>query len=86
MAAIAGDFYFFAAGVLTEVATKFLVRRHVAVARFVGALVLFLVHVLLLTGMRRTQVPRRAAGARNLAKCWLGRSGGSAPNGFRRAD
>ncbi len=86
MAAIAGDFYFFAAGFFAEVAAKFLARLYVAITGFVGALMLFLVHVLLLTSMRRTQVPRRAAGARNLAKYWLGRSGGSAPNEFRRAD
>jgi hypothetical protein len=49
MAAIAGDLYFFAPGILAEVAAKFLAWLYVAITGFVGALVLLLVHVLLLT-------------------------------------
>jgi hypothetical protein len=43
--AIAGDLYFFTAGILAGVAAKFFARLHVAIAGFVSTLVLLLVHV-----------------------------------------
>jgi hypothetical protein len=52
VAALAGNFHFVGACVLAPVAAKFLARRYIAVAGFVGALVLFLVHVLLLKSTR----------------------------------
>jgi hypothetical protein len=47
MPAATGDFHFFAAGVFAEVAAEFLAGLDVAIARFVGALML-LIHVRLL--------------------------------------
>jgi hypothetical protein len=86
MAAIASDLYFFAAGIFAEVAAKFLAGLYVAITGFVGTLVLFLIHILLLKGMRGTRASSRVTGTRSLAEYWLGRSGGSAPNKFRRVD
>ena len=48
MAALAGNLYFSRAGILAPVTAVLLAMRYIAIARLVGTLVLFRVHVLLL--------------------------------------
>ena len=52
MAALAGNLYFVGAGILAPIAAKLLSLRYIAVAGFVGALMLFLFHVDLLASVK----------------------------------